>query len=102
MSIQLQCIKDDFDSYEFNPKVLAVLIEKEYLQQYCLKARPDDLDFYPGLLSVVLEKAPQHYLKESCCRMIIKYFGPQASVGDDELEDLSKKIEFINLVKLLM
>lgn len=34
--------------------------------------------------------------------MIIKFFGPAAQQGDEDPENLAEKIEFINMVELLM
>lgn len=85
-----------------NFKVLVVLIESNYCQQQLNQLNKSD---YPKFLITVLKETDKRYLKEACCRMIIKYFGKNESkdAGAGEGEgDADGKIEFINLVEPLV
>lgn len=68
----LQDILNDFHNYEMNLKVLVVLIETGYIQTiFDLR----DKSIYPKFLITVLKESHRVFVKESCCRMIIKLFG---------------------------
>ena len=86
-----------------NFKVLCVLIESGFIQNLCRKQ--DNRSMYPNLLSCILQNSDRNFVKESCCRMIIKYFGPNGFDNDveEEGDDVNEeKIEYINMIESLM
>lgn len=64
-------------------------------------------NIYPKFLITVLNNADRNYVKEACCRMIIKYFSKsknKSSGADDKGGEGGAdqaKIQFINLVEPL-
>lgn len=85
-----------------NFKVLVVLIENNYCQNQLNQLNKSD---YPKFLITVLKETDKKYLKEACCRMIIKFFGKHEikDLYNGEGEgDAEGKIEFINLVEPLI
>jgi len=99
---QFKDIQGNFKQHVMNFKVLVVLIESNYCQQQLNQLNKSD---YPKFLITVLKETDKRYLKEACCRMIIKYFGKNESkdAGAGEGEgDADGKIEFINLVEPLV
>ena len=92
----------DYSKYTMNYRVLVVLIESNYIQKYINKGS-DEKSLYPYFLSTVLMNSDRNYIKEACCRMIIKFFGSNlAAGGDEDPENLAEKIEYINMVETLM
>lgn len=63
-----------------------------------------DKSIYPRFLITVLNESNKIYVKESCCRMMIKLFGSKNEVksvsGDGEGD--TGKIEFIKLIEPLI
>lgn len=55
-----------------NYRVLAVLIESDYCRQ---QLNMNQKSQYPKFLITILNNSDNNYIKESCCRMIIKFFG---------------------------
>jgi hypothetical protein len=97
----------NYNSFSMNNKVLVVLIETGYCQQQLNMTRKDT---YPKFLITVLNNSDRNYIKEACCRMIIKFFGKKkgakgasddAPQGGDANDADAGKIEFINLVEPL-
>lgn len=88
----------DYNKFTMNFKVLVVLIESGFIQKYLNKY--EDNALYPSFLSCVLQNCERNYVKEACCRMIIRFFGPADGAGDEDLAP--EKIEFINMVDVLM
>ena len=63
-----------YGQYDYNYRVLVELIETNYVQDILNVMNKSD---YPKFLILLLEKSDKNYVKESVCRMIIKYFGKQ-------------------------
>ena len=61
-----------YDSYDYNYRIMVELIETGYVQDILNVMNKSD---YPKFLILVLEKTDKNFVKESVCRMIIKYFG---------------------------
>jgi hypothetical protein len=66
---------------------------------------------YPKFLITILHESDRNFVKESVCRMIIKFFGKQKSqtnmnaagpVSGHDGSDEKSKIEFITLVEPLI
>tara|TARA_B110000285_G_C15048139_1_gene575486 strand:+ start:768 stop:959 length:192 start_codon:yes stop_codon:yes gene_type:complete len=57
--------------YEYNYKVLVVLIDSGYIQDFVFQ---DNENEYPKFLVGILERSDRGLLKEACCRKVIKYF----------------------------
>ena len=98
----LRFVKVGYSKYTMNFKVLCVLIESGFIQKLC--RTQDNRSMYPNLLSCILQNSDRNFVKESCCRMIIKYFGPN---GFDDVEEENddvnnEKIEYINMIESLM
>ena len=62
----------NYNSFAFNNRVLVVLIETGFCQQILGSARKD---IYPKFLMSVLYNSNRNFIKEACCKMIIKFFG---------------------------
>ena len=92
----LKELMGNYAGYEFNPKVLVVLIETGYIQE-CLSV--NNKSDYPKFLITILRETDKSFLKEACCRRIIKFFGKDDKGRDGDEPD--GKIEFINLVEPL-
>lgn len=86
----------NYNQYEYNYKVLVVLIETGYIQQVMQM----DLEKYPKFLVGMLENSDRLLVKEACCRRIIKFFGKYRKDDGNEGGDIGK-IEFITLVQPL-
>ena len=87
---------NNYPAFQFNPRVLVVLIETGYIQQQLSILNKSD---YPKFLITIIKETDRNYVKEACCRRIIKFFGKSKKGGDDD-GDVGK-IEFINLVEPL-
>ena len=86
----------NYQEFEFNPKVLVVLIETGYIQA-ALSSESNKSE-YRKFLITILRETDRNFVKEACCRRIIKFFGKDEKVERDEPDG---KIEFINLVEPL-
>lgn len=77
-----------------NFKVLAVLIETGYIQKI-LKSQNKSL--YPLFLITMLKECDKNFIKEACCRMLIKYFGKDNEhnlvFSEGDAFDLNKFVE---------
>ena len=93
---QLGDLMNNYPAFQFNPRVLVVLIETGYIQQQLSIMNKSD---YPKFLITILKESDRNYVKEACCRRVIKFFGKSKKGGDDD-GDVGK-IEFINLVEPL-
>lgn len=71
----------DLSSLDMNYKVLVVLIEQGFIQTI-LNANGDKQE-YPKFLIKVLA-SDKNYVKEACCRMIIKYFAHEKNQVDND------------------
>ena len=68
---QIHLLLNNYVQYEYNYKVLVVLIDYEYVRDFVYDSNPYD---YPKFLVGILEKSDRGLLRESCCRRLIKYF----------------------------
>ena len=68
---QITRLMSDYNTFSMNYRVLVVLIETGYFQQLL---DPMGKNVYPTFLITVLDNADKNYVKEACCRMIIKFF----------------------------
>lgn len=102
---QLLELMTNFNAYTMNYRVLVVLIETGYCQQVLNRF---DKPIYPKFLITVLNNSDRNYIKEACCRMIIKFFGKKkdreggrdgGQGGDNDAD--AGKIEFGDLVEPL-
>lgn len=107
ISSQLLELMQNYNSFSLNNRVLVVLIETGYCQQHLSGTRKDT---YPKFLITVLNNCDRNYIKEACCKMIIKFFGKKKggkNVADevaqtvDANEGESFQMEFINLIEPL-
>ena len=62
--------------FSYNAKVLVILIECGYIQEILNPMSKAD---YPRFLIALLSQSDRNFVKESVCRMIIKYFGKKKS-----------------------
>ena len=92
----LKELMQSFKKHEFNLRILQVLIETGYCQTALSIVNKSD---YPNFLITVLRETDKSFLKESVCKMIIRFFGKQ---GDDAEGEARSKIEFITLVEPLI
>ena len=63
-------------AFSYNAKVLVILIECGYIQEILNPMSKAD---YPRFLIALLSQSDRNFVKESVCRMIIKYFGKKKS-----------------------
>lgn len=97
---QLRDLMVSFNSFQFNNKVMAVLIETGYCQQMLNMLSKSD---YPKFLITLLQQSDRGLIKEACCRMVIRFFGKSKKKDDGGAEaNDAGKIEFINMVEPLV
>jgi hypothetical protein len=96
MEGQLNLLLNSYSQFEYNYKVLVVLIESGYIQSVLMA----NLQEYPKFLVGILDNSDRGLVKEACCRRIIKFFG-KSRKDDGADEGDAGKIEFITLVEPL-
>jgi len=99
MDRQLKDLMNNFSAFQFNQKVMVVLIETGYIQQVLNVMSKSD---YPKFLITLLKETDRGTIKEACCRMIIKFFGRKKAKDEGGKDEGQGKIEFINLVEPLV
>ena len=69
-----------YHAVDYNPRVLVVLIETGHCQRMLQRTSLTD---YPKFLITILRESDRNFVKESVCRMIIKYFSKHKSKDTD-------------------
>lgn len=73
-------LMNGYKQYDYNHRVLVELIETGYVQDALNIMNKSD---YPKFLITILKESDKNFVKESVCRMIIKYFGKKKSSNND-------------------